>query len=404
MKPDIIQDFHQTKQKPKLDLYHISAGQKNKNMEKTQKTFERIYRYLDKFPMNFIPNSIIKRKFSNYFQELLEYTVPYDFSNFAKMLKHGFLDVSIDFYAKSRQFDDQLSIDEIYQSLRNIWVLSILKVFDQQKVSLNRANLSFSLLYPYSDNFLDDPNISSSKKYRFNKEFQELVFGHQTNQPTTLPEKIIQLVENLHQEIPIKEYPKFYQEVQALFHAQGSSISQQIDSFDESPELPLLISANKGATVVYANQELIKKNSISENLRDLLYVYGMIFQLVDDLEDLQEDRQENLVTYFTLLETSELLDQRVDNLKALLQSVNVAAKKKLIFPESNWLFTQVESIAFLLIDLACIQNPDSFSVSYLEKLEASYPIRFQDLTKVFDQILDLLTIEELDKVTKSLKK
>jgi len=73
----------------------------------------------------------------------------------------AFSDVSEEFVRKARLFDSRLSAEELYQAERNAWTAHGLQWLLGLPVQLTPAILALSLLYPYTDNTLDDPAIAA---------------------------------------------------------------------------------------------------------------------------------------------------------------------------------------------------------------------------------------------------
>src|SRR5512147_64755 len=76
----------------------------------------------------------------------------------------AFSSVAEEFVRKARLFDPKLSMEDIYQAERNAWTAHGLQWLLGKPVALSPSIFAYSLLYPYTDNFLDDPRISSVAK------------------------------------------------------------------------------------------------------------------------------------------------------------------------------------------------------------------------------------------------
>jgi hypothetical protein len=55
----------------------------------------------------------------------------------------------------ARRFDARLSMDDIFQACRNAWTACGLQPLLGERVGITSSILGYSLLYPYSDNYLD---------------------------------------------------------------------------------------------------------------------------------------------------------------------------------------------------------------------------------------------------------
>jgi hypothetical protein len=71
------------------------------------------------------------------------------------IFKGGFFELTRDFIREAKRFDGQIGLSELIQALRNVWVMGCIQLSAGKKVELTPAVFSYSLLYPYTDNFMD---------------------------------------------------------------------------------------------------------------------------------------------------------------------------------------------------------------------------------------------------------
>ena len=67
-----------------------------------------------------------------------------------------------DFVRKAWIFDPELGNHEMFQALRNVWIMLGLQSFFGKEVKITPSLLGYSLLYPYTDNLIDDAAISKN--------------------------------------------------------------------------------------------------------------------------------------------------------------------------------------------------------------------------------------------------
>ncbi len=79
-----------------------------------------------------------------------------------------FLDITKQFIRDARKFDDDLPIGDIMQAMRNVWISNALQLLFGKEVYYSKANFAYSMLYPYTDNYLDNTNIDKNDKILFN--------------------------------------------------------------------------------------------------------------------------------------------------------------------------------------------------------------------------------------------
>ncbi len=59
-----------------------------------------------------------------------------------------------------KAFDPTMSDESVFQALRNLWVIHNLQLFLEGKIALSPAGFGYSMLYPWTDNYLDNPQIA----------------------------------------------------------------------------------------------------------------------------------------------------------------------------------------------------------------------------------------------------
>ncbi|MCJ7695484.1 MAG: hypothetical protein MUO40_08655, partial [Anaerolineaceae bacterium] len=72
--------------------------------------------------------------------------------------------LAIDFFEQARAFDPNISINEIIQATRNLWIANSQQMLLGIPPELTTTLFAYSMLYPISDNFLDDPLVSKMEK------------------------------------------------------------------------------------------------------------------------------------------------------------------------------------------------------------------------------------------------
>ena len=78
------------------------------------------------------------------------------------LLVDGFPKLARALAEQARRFDPALSAADIFQASRNVWTAAGLQVLLGQRLELTPAIFAYSMLYPYTDNLLDDPQNFSS--------------------------------------------------------------------------------------------------------------------------------------------------------------------------------------------------------------------------------------------------
>ncbi len=93
------------------------------------------------------------------------------------LLSPEFTQAVTEFVQAAYRFDPHITPEAIFQASRNAWVMHGLQILLGLPVQLTPAILAYSLLYPYSDNYLDDPEVSPETKKAFNRRFARRLAG-----------------------------------------------------------------------------------------------------------------------------------------------------------------------------------------------------------------------------------
>ena len=72
------------------------------------------------------------------------------------LFQQGFVDSTRLFVDKVKEYDPSFSIADVYQALRNVWIMNTLQLFLDLPVGYSEAIFAYSMIYPYTDNIMDD--------------------------------------------------------------------------------------------------------------------------------------------------------------------------------------------------------------------------------------------------------
>jgi hypothetical protein len=210
----------------------------------------------------------------------------------------GMIEAIQQFARMARQFDPTISPEDIYQAGRNVMTANLIQLLMDLPVEVTPSIFAYSMLYPYTDNYLDDPAISNDTKLAFNARFKQRLQGQQvllTNPHEIIIGKLIAMIENHWDR---QTHPHVYEGLLAIHAAQSHSLRLVVPG--ASPfELDVLgISFEKGGTSVLADGYLVCGNLTFDQAR-FLFGFGAFTQLMDDLEDIQTDFNEGRCSIFS---------------------------------------------------------------------------------------------------------
>jgi hypothetical protein len=212
--------------------------------------------------------------------------------------RSGLIEASVKFARMARSFDPKISAEDIYQAGRNVMTANFVQVLMGMQVDVTPSIFAYSMLYPYTDNYLDDASVSTENKKDFNQRFRRWLEGELIEPSNHREETIFALVKMIEGEWPRGRYPQVYQSLLEIYAAQARSL--ELVKPGASPyDLNVLgISFEKGGTSVLADGYLVAGDLNDQQAR-ILYSYGAFTQLMDDLEDLEPDREDGRMTIFS---------------------------------------------------------------------------------------------------------
>lgn len=309
-------------------------------------------------------------------------TTVYDFpvNSSDMILNQTFFDVSRQFYKEAKLYDNGLKQEEIYQAMRNVWIMNGIQLMLGLPIELSPSIFAYSLLYPYSDNLLDDPTLSKSEKLQFSKRFEERLKGIPVLTDDRREKKISDLVGMIENQYPRGEYQQVYDSLLAIHAAQSRSIALQKNNNGLTQEQILEICFDKGGASVLADGFLVAGTLTSLQQR-FLFGYGIWLQLADDIQDIAEDREEEVKTLFS--------SAQQENDLALTMNRTFHFGRTIIsdlgcFPSAicdDFGRLMIHSIELMIIQSAGL-NPGYFPETYLNEMEKYSPLRFDYIRKM----------------------
>lgn len=291
----------------------------------------------------------------------------------------GMLEASQEFARRARAFNPGLPAEDIYQASRNVMTMNFIQLLLGLPVEITPAVFAYSMLYPYTDNYLDDPNISPAVKLAFNHRFQQRLEGEDVRPANDHEAAISSLVEMIEAQWDRARFPQVYDSLLAIHAAQIRSLS--LVAPGAAPyELDVLgVSFEKGGTSVLADGYLAA-GWLTPAQANLMFGYGAFTQLMDDLEDILQDQQEGRMTIFSQTARRWPLDGLTNRLFHFGRAI-FADLSAFDSPAAGPLKELIErSIDPLLID-SIGRVGQFYSKDYLRQLEQHFPFRFSALRK-----------------------
>jgi hypothetical protein len=208
-----------------------------------------------------------------------------------------------------RAFDPTLSVHSVFQACRNVWIMNGLQLILCRPVELTPAIFAYSMLYPYTDNFVDDPTVSTLEKLDFSQRFADRLSGKKVMPQNRNEQKIYELVAMIETQFDRGQFPDVYGSLLGIHKAQTDSMGL-LNGKHQSDEQALRICIAKGGASVLADGYLIA-GQLNDEEKDFLFGYGAYLQLLDDIQDIKEDLDDGLLTAFSKAARSQKLDSVV---------------------------------------------------------------------------------------------
>ncbi len=212
--------------------------------------------------------------------------------------QQAFQHLSFEFVRRSLQFDPDLGWAEIKQAIRNIWIMGTIQFYLGMPIRLEFPMLAYSLLYPYTDNYLDDSQRSTEDKGRLCRMIEGCIRGEQVRVgESRLESGIAGLLDRINGAYPTSDLPMVRMGLSAILNGQILSLEQQAGDCIPDDDL-LMITLAKGGSSVLADALLVDPRLPAGELR-FFWGMGVFLQLIDDFQDMAKDEQHHHQTLFT---------------------------------------------------------------------------------------------------------
>jgi hypothetical protein len=279
-----------------------------------------------------------------------------------------FQDELKEFMRQVRKFSPELSFEEIGQALRNYIVYAMFKKIHMDNSGFSRAGFGYSMLYPFTDNFIDNRNTTPAEKVEYNQIIRNKLEGNKVFPSTTHHKKTCALLEDIETVFPRKTHPMTSRLLLMMLDAQESSLQQQDSTSKLTMEDRLDISIYKGGISVLIDRYFVSKELTEADI--LFYIgLGFFLQLADDLQDIKEDSENGYQTLFTFnldpVYEETLVNQLLHFIYHIMDSFQA---------ENNHFKEFVLLNCYQLIYTSIIRSKAFFTPEYLERIERLLPV------------------------------
>jgi len=300
------------------------------------------------------------------------------------------------FLHQVRIFAPELSFSDIGQAIRNYMVYVMFKEINQIKSDFNMAGFGYSMLYPFTDNYIDNMKYSDKEKLEYNQIIRDKLEDKEVHPQSLHQQKTCDLLQAIELQYPRAIDSTIYELLLMMLEAQEDSIRQQNKGILLTTEERLDISLYKGGISVLIDRFFVKKKL---NKEDYIFYLGMGFflQLADDLQDIKEDSLQGHQTIFTIDLHSHQEEKIVNKMLHFIHQIMAD------YPAENDNFKNfVLTNCYQLIFTSAVGSKEFFSQEYLDQLEKYLPVTYPYLEKMRNNKAENKDMKIQDKYMKML--
>ncbi|HXY38202.1 MAG TPA: hypothetical protein VEQ10_00945 [Vicinamibacteria bacterium] len=287
---------------------------------------------------------------------------------------------TVDFVREARRFDAGVRPDEVGQALRNVWIGNSLQMLLELPVRLSPSLFGYSMLYPWTDNLLDDPGLTQAAKAAFNLRLGARLAGGAVRPEGRHERQVFELVARVESEHERRQRPDVYDSLLAIHRAQVASLRQQQPAAAMGRGPLLAIAVEKGGTSVLADLHLVAP-SVGEAEAAFAFGYGVFLQMLDDLQDVRADTEKGHATLFSTAAAQGLLDSLVGRLCRFVDRVTLGSGR-FASPEYGPRLDLVRRNCRLLLVGAVAEQERLFSRVFVRSLEERWPFDFASMRQL----------------------
>ncbi|PRR80998.1 hypothetical protein [Clostridium vincentii] len=366
----------------KLTTEKTSYFQKKKKQKQFDVVIDKVSEYVKSMPKEESKRDQWEKDGETLLDEFIEKDSILKMQYIEEKLKEGISKSTKEFIKAARDFDKKLPGEDIGQAMRNVWIINMLQAVFQDNIKFSRAIFGYSMLYPYTDNYLDNTKISKEDKKQFNNRFSLRLKGKKVLDQNRYEEKVYKLVDNIEEVFPRLEFPRVYESLLKIQEGQIKSLMQQ-----ETVTVPydtdiMGISLEKGGASVLVDGYLIR-GDLNKEEEEFCLGYGFLLQIADDLQDVKEDLKNSHMTIMSQLAGKYDLDPLAN--KLINFTVDFMDNHNCLKGKDN-LRELIKNNSLMLILFSIILSREYFSDKYVKKIEGYLPFTIEYIEGLKDKL------------------
>lgn len=288
-------------------------------------------------------------------------------------------------------FDPAISDRDVFQGLRNQWVFNSIQEYLGYAIAVTPSSFAYSMLYPYTDNRIDRfGEVSADAQMFIAWLTHRLHYGSGSSDNPT-QEKVGALLDMIDGQYPRAAFPDVHAGLMAIHVAQEKSLSLQ-GEFPADGEAGLLsVTIEKGGSSVLADGLLVA-GSLTMEMVEAMFVYGVILQYIDDLQDIYEDAAAGHSTVFTLALGKGRLEEHTNRLLNHLHWCLSKMQRRADASRATLCGLIGSSCAHLVLE-ALAEQRDAHDRRYLAAMEQYMPLRIEYFGGMKQRVNEYLSLD-----------
>ncbi len=342
-------------------------------------TYERKFRESKVQGGKALKNKVSPESFFPKLRTFLQNIFDYRGDQLDIILSKEFTDATRKFFSDARSFDRELKPEDVYQACRNVWIMNGIQLMQGRNVELTPAITGYSLIYPYSDNYLDNPAVTINEKADFSARFRRRLEGESVSPGNSVERQIFRLVEMIESQFERVDFPGVYNSLYSIHDAQTRSLDLFGKSMQLTDDEVVEISFWKGGASVLADGYLVSGVLTREEER-ALFGYGIYLQVLDDIQDIAEDTEAGMRTLFSAVNRKEPADFLVN--KSIHFGRNALGEMSCFdFQQAAPFFSMMQKSLETMIIESIGTNDSNYSAPFRRNMEKYSPLSYSYLRK-----------------------
>ncbi|MGE5646009.1 MAG: hypothetical protein ACM336_09485 [Acidobacteriota bacterium] len=315
-----------------------------------------------------------RERITSAFVRFAEGALGFDGAQISLLLEGGFSAIGTELGRAARRFDPGVSASDILQASRNAWTACGLQVLLGVPMGLTPSIFAYSMLYPYTDNYLDEPGGSREEKAGFNGRFGRRLSGEDVEAANGREAAIWRLISLIEEEYSRADSPEVFASLLRIQRAQEESLRLLRAGGDADVEALVF---EKGGASVLADGYLAAGRLTAEQAR-FVFSWGVLLQLADDLQDVRQDCRDGVRTLFSEAAGRGTLDA-VTSRTLQFAGLVMRRMREMAGPECGALKDLMERSAASMVVRSVGEAAELYSPGYAAEMERRSPFGFSFL-------------------------